>query len=502
MRNYILLVLFIFCVSFVSNAQNSFEEFDKQTRNDYNSFLKKAKDDYNSFQQKTNEDFEKFRKKANDDYATFLNKTWKNHNALKSPIKEEQSPIPPQPYKKEPIEDRSTPIQQIITPKTVITPQPTPIEPIEEQPLYNETTLFSFFGCNLKVRLGNIHKFTLHNISNASISNAWKKLSTPLYNNVINDCLKIRAKHTLCDWAYLLMLKELANSFTVKGSNEATLLMAYIYSQSGYKMRLATDGNKLYMLYASDHTIYGTTYYHIDNTQFYPFEYDGNNLKICEGSFPNERPLSFNMQHLPLLGDSTSSGRELKSTKHSQANAMVYVNTHLIDFFNTYPSSQIGKNFMTRWAIYANTPLSDNAKNTLYPSLRKAIAGVNQHEAVDRILNFIQTAFNYKSDKNVWGEDRALFADETLFYPYSDCEDRSILFSRLVRDLLELDVALVYYPGHMATAVHFTTDVKGDNFIHNGKKFVICDPTYINALVGAAMPQFRGCKDISVIILD
>ena len=99
-------------------------------------------------------------------------------------------------------------------------------------------------------------------------------------------------------------------------------------------------------------------------------------------------------------------------------------------------------------------------------------------------------------------EDRAFFPDETLYYPYSDCEDRSILFSRLIRDLLNLEVALVYYPGHMATAIHFTTDVKGDNFIHNGKKFVICDPTYINALVGASMPQFRGCKDISVILLD
>ena len=40
-------------------------------------------------------------------------------------------------------------------------------------------------------------------------------------------------------------------------------------------------------------------------------------------------------------------------------------------------------------------------------------------------------------------------------------EDRSILLSRLVRDLLALKVVLVYYPGHLATAIHFSNDVRG-----------------------------------------
>lgn len=503
MRHSLLIISFMICaLPFYSNAQNSFEEFEKRTRQEYDTFLKQASDDYNSFQKKANEDYENFREKANDEYANFIKKTWKKYSASKTPTKQDQTPTPPQPYNNEPIKDRTTPINKYINSLPISIPRPSPIEPIKEQPQYNDSISFIFYGCNLNVRLGDSQKFVLPNISNSSILTAWKKLSSSQYNNAINDCLEIRDKYNLCDWAYLLMLKELANTFTAKGSNEATLLMAYIYSQSGYKMRLATNGSKLYMLYACNHTIYGSIYFYIDNTQFYPFEYNGNNLNICEGSFPNEQPLSFNMQQLPILSKTTSFGRELKSSKYTQAKASISVNTQLIDFYNTYPSSQIGDNFMTRWAIYANTPLSENAKNSLYPTLKKAIENVSQLEAADRILNFVQTAFDYKSDKNVWGEDRAFFPDETLYYPYSDCEDRSILFSRLIRDLLNLEVALVYYPGHMATAIHFTTDVKGDNFIHNGKKFVICDPTYINALVGASMPQFRGCKDISVILLD
>jgi hypothetical protein len=53
-----------------------------------------------------------------------------------------------------------------------------------------------------------------------------------------------------------------------------------------------------------------------------------------------------------------------------------------------------------------------------------------------------------------------------------------------VRDLLGLDVLLLYYPGHLATAVNFPTEVKGDFFMVDGLRFTICDPTFIGAGVG------------------
>ncbi len=165
-------------------------------------------------------------------------------------------------------------------------------------------------------------------------------------------------------------------------------------------------------------------------------------------------------------------------------------NKNLISFYDDYPTSEIGGDFMSRWAMYAETPLSDDARKSLYPQLRKVLNGKSEREAVEMLLNWVQTAFVYEYDDKVWGHDRAFFADETLYYPYCDCEDRSILFSRLVRDLIGADVVLVYYPGHLATAVNFRSDsVKGDYISLSGRKFVICDPTYINAPVGITMPQ-------------
>ena len=59
----------------------------------------------------------------------------------------------------------------------------------------------------------------------------------------------------------------------------------------------------------------------------------------------------------------------------------------------------------------------------------------------------------------------------------------------MVRDLLGLDVILVFYPGHLATAVAFNKPVEGDYINLNGKRYTICDPTYIGAPVGETMPD-------------
>ena len=89
----------------------------------------------------------------------------------------------------------------------------------------------------------------------------------------------------------------------------------------------------------------------------------------------------------------------------------------------------------------------------MYPKLTQQIKGKSQKDAANILIDFVQTAFEYQTDDVQFGYERPLFADETFFYPYSDCEDRSILFAHLVKDLLGLDVVLLYYPGHLATAV-------------------------------------------------
>ena len=204
------------------------------------------------------------------------------------------------------------------------------------------------------------------------------------------------------------------------------------------------------------------------------------------------------MTQLPLLNSEPTPKRALTSKKG--VTSYVSVNKNMIDFFNTYPQACFNGNQNTRWAAYANTPVEESVKDILFPPLRNTISGMNEKDAVDILLNWVQTAFEYAYDDKVWGGDRAFFAQETLYYPYSDCEDRAILFSRLVRDLMGLDVVLLCYPGHLAAAVAFNEDVNGDYLTYKNRKYVVCDPTYINAGVGRSMPKLSK-SEVQVIAL-
>lgn len=404
-------------------------------------------------------------------------------------------PVAPSP-KPEPIPEalpapapRLIPFDVVITaPKPEI--QPLPITPIYEVPQDDtEWFEFTFYGTTCKVRLDSRHKFTLASTSNDAIAAQWAQFSSELYDNIIRDCLALRINLNLCDYGYLQMLDALASAFMGEDSNEATFLMAYLYCQSGYQMRFAvTTSGKLRMLYASKHTIFNTPYYTLNDERFYPYKMGDESCRISQAKFEKEQALSFMLDKSPNFENTVDDGRIIQSARYPDMQVKVAINKNLIDFYNSYPSSEYPGNFMTQWAIYANTPLTEDVKEDLYPALKSHLEGVSQFDAVSRLLNFVQTGLEYEYDDVVWGRERAFFAEESLHYPYCDCEDRSILLSRLVRDLVGLDVVLVYYPGHLAAAVRFTDDIRGDHVVFEGNKYVVCDPTYIGAPIGMTMP--------------
>lgn len=503
-----------------------------------------AAEQYEAFKRRVMKEYNDFRDECNKTYAEFVRKAWKEYELLPSiptpkekvvpPIvfpeeEEKEQPIPVDPDKNEeeqkiPIqgeesieEDTIQPQEEVIPEEEAMDeelvievipavepgPQPLPVAPIKEEPQPTEEYFtFSYCGTECKVRLDARHRFVLPDCSENSIADAWEQCADAIYNNAIRDCLELRIRHSLCDWAYLQMLQALGNSFFDNGSNEATLLTAYLYCQSGYKMRLARNGVRLYLMVASRHLMFEHPYLTIDGEQYYPLDYkEGEQFYVCSASFPKEQALSLWMEQAPSLHVVRTDSRMLQSKRYPELKAEVYTNKNLLTYFDSYPSSEIGGDKMTCWAMYAQTPISKEIKESLYPALREKLQGQSQADAANRLLNFVQTAFEYEYDDVVWGGERALFAEESLHYPYCDCEDRSILYSHLVRDLLGLDVALVYYPGHLATSVCFTDDVQGDYLTINNRRFTICDPTYINAPIGASMPNLEYDK-IEVIVLE
>lgn len=541
-RKFLFLLGLALPLSFCASAQDSYEEFLKNRRNEYNNYKKNVE-----------EDFAAYRAKVNAEYTQFMRESWKAFSGEEAiPVPKQEPPVPPtvapQDEQDRPALDRPVTIDKIIdkpiapisipqpvvrldkepqllpvvppTPKEEPAPVPDKPQPVQEEPtpVKKEPVVpkedkpvapadtrfaFSFYGTDCRIRLYENQKFALKNTQENSVADVWEQLCTDPYTDMVADCLRLKDELNLCDWAYLKLAKVVGDSFLSPGSDESTLLQMFILNQSGYRTRLARgNDNHLYMLVASDYTIYGKRFFQLDNMRFYLLQpYEGNTMHIFDRKFPNDCALSLAMDDTPRFAVENSAERTLTAKRYPEVKASVSTNKNLMDFLADYPPSAIDNDENTKWTIFADIPLSPENRERLYPALQQAIAGKSEEEAANMIINFVQTAFVYEYDDKVWGGDRIFAADETLYYPYSDCEDRAILFTRIVRDVMSLETALVYYPGHLAAAVCFNEEIPGDYFVIGDKRYLICDPTFIGANIGRTMTGMDN-SGAKVILLD
>ncbi len=71
-----------------------------------------------------------------------------------------------------------------------------------------------------------------------------------------------------------------------------------------------------------------------------------------------------------------------------------------------------------------------------------------------------------------------------------------------MKNLIGLEVVGLTFPGHVATAVAFSNNaVAGDSVTYRGKRYVVADPTYINANAGMTMPSVKRSKPKVVPII-
>ena len=485
-KSFLLISLLFGLSMFTSSAQT--DDFYAQ----YEKFSKHAKAEY-----------EDYRAQCNAEFVKFLERAWKEYKVLPSIPRPKDEVVPPTIMPRQDKNKKQAKeilIENVVSPILSL-PQPKPISPIYENDKVEEKNFsFSYMGTTCEVRLPKDLNIRMSGCESCMIATIWKQLATNAMDNTIRDFLALRLKMQLCDWAYLNLIDTFAKAFCGHG-NEAVIMAAFIYSQSGYKMRLGRDCEKLYLLYGSKHGIYEKGYIVIEGINYYPLDDKVERMEISDFSFPQEQSMSLYIENAQKFTIRPSAKRKLASEQYHDVTIDSQVNLNLIQFYNTYPSSEVNGNFMTRWKMYADTPMDESVSQMLYPDIKNKIEGLSDVQAVNQILNWVQTAFQYEYDDKVWGHDRAFFAEETLYYPYCDCEDRAILFTRLVRDLLGLKCILVYYPGHLASAVCFKQQVNGDYISLDGDVYTICDPTYIGAPVGITMPEMdnRSAKVIKLL---
>lgn len=454
-------------------------------------FLREARNSYEQFKASGESEYNSFREKANRDYEEFMRRPWQPHHS------EPVVPLPPDPSPPPfvlpddmPVAPRRVPLDTVVSPVKV-SPKPYPVCPIDEEPSADkpQTIEIKLYGTPLKVRKPDMPHFRIGGVSERDFADAWRRLCDFKMNNLLRDCLDNRDSLDLSDWAYLRMLQKVASMLTPAGSNEEAMLTGFLLNQSGYNVRYAVDERgRLDVLFATGGCLFNKQYFHIEGLNYFPLRADAaKTVRICNVAYPQEQAIYMGIRSSQKLAYAPAKTRTISVHARPQLTLSVTPNANLIEFYNDMPDCSASAQPSSKWAMYANVPASPELERDLYPALRESVNGMNQRDAANLLMDVAET-FPYGYDSQIWGYDRAFFPDETWYYPYSDCEDHAIHFSRMVRDILRLRVVLVVYPNHLATAVHFTDgSATGDYIMIGSEKWIVCDPTIFYAPIGRTM---------------
>jgi hypothetical protein len=443
-----------------------------------------ADNSFESWQKQEAEVFQTFQ--SNEDRA-FMNylKEWEWYKQGRSPNVYAKPKPQKQPIKEPILIEKHPIIVDKIEPITQLLPT------IKKPTVPNGYKLIdiNFFGNRLSFTFPKIMNQSLKKVSKEGISHFWQEVTQQNYQNLLERIKIYQEQYQLNGWATYLLIDRLSQQIS-QNSNIQTLFKWFFLIKVGIDTKVGVSQNQIVLMIHSTHTIYATHYFTINHKRYFVLDSSlpTSQLQIYKGGDNNL--LAINFIGKPILQQKPKERVLEFRFKDRDYRVSFYYNQNLVDFYQSYP--QIPYNY------YRNMNLSNQTKQTLKKTLQPIIKKMNQIDAINFLLRLTQNGFSYKRDHEQFGKEKVMFFEETLFYPYSDCEDRAIFFAILIKELLHLDTIFIKYPKHLATAIQLNSDIKGDKVIYENSNYYITDPTYTNANIGQAMPQLKG-QQIKVI---
>ena len=325
---------------------------------------------------------------------------------------------------------------------------------------------------------------SIGNMRENAIADAYEAMCKADYKALVDDCRKVKKELNLNDWGIFLFVRE-ASKTLCTDENAAVVMQQFLLNELGYKSKMArrADRNQMLLFVAADCQVYGHPYFTKDGLNYYNLTSNEScQFYMCQEDSPKAKSkLNMQVNHAPALN--AGMVNSVHKNRSGSVAVSVDVPKSLMEFYGSMPQCD--------YSVYVNAEVNPSVANKVLSTLAPLVNGKSEAEAANLLINFVQTGFQYATDQEQFGYEKPFFVEELFYYPYCDCEDRSVLYLYLVRNLLKLDVVLLDYPNHIATAVCFNENVSGDFVTVGGKKYVVCDPTYIGASIGKAMPQFK-----------
>lgn len=313
------------------------------------------------------------------------------------------------------------------------------------------------------------------------------KENQPAFREAMADTAR---KLALDDWGLHLFFFTVATQGMGAKTDAALLFTWYQSLKSGFNARIGITKGHVRLLVQTDRKLFSTPFlptrsgpkfYHLALT---PAAATFTTLQTYKGKYPGKRrPLRIQSETPPLLAPAPVSRRVSFAWEDTNHTLPLSFDRNLISYAALRPQTEL--------PVYLAMDVSHTTAKGLDAAFFPLLKNRSDQEKIGLLLRFVQTAFAYKTDENQFGKETYMGPEETLAYPFSDCEDRTALFTWLVRRYTTLPVVALLYPGHVAAAVQFPDPVKGDGFLFHGNTFTICDPTYIRAEIGMTMPRFQ-----------
>lgn len=335
-----------------------------------------------------------------------------------------------------------------------------------------------------------------------SIRTFWKELAKQEYAPTLDALKKKRDQLGLSDWGYYVYVRDVANRLYAEkghsdGSNAATLWSWFMMMKSGYAVKVGYRGDNIFLMLPANTQIYNRPQMYLNDQKYYLMveESGGGSLRTYEGQHETaDQVLTLDERVLPSLEGTTKSRSASFSYDDKRFNIDFEYDTAVLDYLRAYPNVELD--------VLFQAGVSSVAASSLKKALQPHVKDRSPRDALTFLLQFVQFATKYKRDKENFGEERYLFAEESLAATASDCEDRAVLYAYLVRALLDRTVVGLKWPTHVATAVKAGDGLEATSedrsLTVDGDTYIMADPTYINSKLGMEMPFVEG-KDPEVI---
>lgn len=318
----------------------------------------------------------------------------------------------------------------------------------------------------------------------------WTYLDSQKFaDRLIPEVRKIQQLTGISDYLLFEMLMAYADSRFPEANDAAKMAFThYLLCQMEYSVRIAIDTNgQPFMLIPFEEPIYGRSAMNLDK-QYYVFSTPGRPFRQRAGLrtpyIPEADGLGKSLS-LRMNGLNLPMNPFHYSFEYDGLTLEGDMNQNIIPILYKYPQMDTSG--------FAASVISQDVRDDVVRQLKEQLGGLEPIMAADKLLAMIQFGFPYATDDNYHGFEKPYFFEEILFYPKSDCEDRSIFYSYLLHNALGLEADLIAYPNHEATAIRAEQVWGGDDhYVRHADKFFISDPTYSGAPTGSSMPRYKG----------